>query len=164
MLPCTLRELEDIGYNCYADDIRIPASAVGRWTREQAVSFFESGGEQLPPRSYEVTEFDIMLDKDITAVPSALEYTLLSTDRGFRAVRSFVILQRVCRRQYALRWPALPTPDGENWLMLRTQLPAVPARPAKSSSPIRPTPSAPLLVQGSPPPPHAGGSPAQRVD
>ena len=47
-MPLTELELAEIAAAAFCDDIPIPAVAI-HWTEEQAIAFFESGGEILPP-------------------------------------------------------------------------------------------------------------------
>ena len=44
--PLTLEDLQEIQSDAMADDIEIDFAKMSLWTREQAVAFFESGGEE----------------------------------------------------------------------------------------------------------------------
>jgi len=45
----TLAQLQDIQSECMADDIEIDLAKMAFWTAEEAVAYFESGGEVEPP-------------------------------------------------------------------------------------------------------------------
>lgn len=48
-MTLSLTELVDIQAECMADDLEIDLTYMSRWTREQAVMYFESGGQEEPP-------------------------------------------------------------------------------------------------------------------
>jgi predicted esterase len=50
-MPLSIEELIGIREDAFADDIEIPAEAAECWTRQQAVSFFESGGTSVPTKA-----------------------------------------------------------------------------------------------------------------
>ena len=48
-MTLTLEELEGIQADCMADDIALDFEKMSMWTKEQAISFFETGEEPPPP-------------------------------------------------------------------------------------------------------------------
>ena len=47
-MPLTLEELESIQSDAMADDVSIDFDKMSLWTHDQAVAYFESGGEDIP--------------------------------------------------------------------------------------------------------------------
>ena len=47
-MPLTLEELQEIQSDAMADDVSIDFDKMSLWTHDQAVAYFESGGEDIP--------------------------------------------------------------------------------------------------------------------